>query len=615
MKQETVRVDGMFRARDALTMAAWFGLVTGLSEGIARTALQTLGGVSWELLLAATSVKIIWIAPIFYLALFLPCGGLLVALSRIAPPLPMRKAAVFLFGLLGFMDLLSSSGRLNRWGIGVLALGLTVALLRRFNAHEAETLRFWRKTLPWIVAASFAAWAGVEGGLAYEERSAEAALGPARAGAPNVLVIVVDTLRADHLGCYGYARSTSPNIDRLAREGVLFEEAYATSSWTLPSHASILTGLYPSEHGALKFPLDKRHRTLPEALRERGYRTAAFSANTVLFTQAYGFGRGFIRFEDYFQNAADMFARTYLGRLIRKHIARHLGYEDLPGRKRAADINRSLLRWIDRNPAKPFFAFLNYFDVHDPYLPPQPYRSRFSTQKNPGGRFNSFVGRDSFDLFTKEILENEVAAYDGALSYVDDQVGTLMAELNKRRLTENTIVVLASDHGESFGEHGLYGHETSLYREQVRVPLIFRWPGKIAPERRVNVPVSLAGLAATILDWAGEASQEKFPGPSLVKTWNGEPYPDWPDPMAELAANPKIREKKVPTAHGSLRALVSGKWYYIVHEKFGPELYDVVNDPLLQNNLAHGAEGRAVIADLEKQRQEEIRQRRESGVN
>lgn len=591
---------GRASATDLLAVAAWFGLVTGLLEGISRTVLQSLGGVSWEMLLSAASVKIIWVAPFFYIFLFSLGGAVLALLNGVVPRLPMARAAVFLFGLAGFADVLSSSGRLSQWGVGMLALGLAVVLTRWFKAHEKPALRFWRRSVAWVAVLAVLSFVGIEAGIRLEEQRAIAALPAAAPGTPNVLIIVVDTLREDHLSLYGYSRKTSPNLERLAAQSVLFENAIATSSWTLPSHASMLTGLYPSAHGAEVHPLDKRHVVLPEALRGRGYRTAAFSANTLMFTQAYGFGRGFIRFEDSFQKPHDMFVRTLLGRQLQKRVIRPLGDKDIPSRKRAAEINQALLRWLDQNQGRPFFAFLNYFDVHDPYLPPQPYRGKFSKRPNPGGVFNSFINQVSPSLFTPEVLEDEIAAYDGSIAYVDAQIGQLLAELDRRSLSQDTILIITSDHGESLSEHGLFCHRTSLYGEQLEVPLIIRWPGKIPAGKRVETPVSLASLPATVMSLTGAGERGPFPGPSLVPLWTeANPPADWPYPWAELAACPEDRSSPfLPCFIGALKAIVTPDWYFIYHEKQAPQLFDAKKDRAQLHNLAETPEGQKVVAEF-----------------
>jgi glucan phosphoethanolaminetransferase (alkaline phosphatase superfamily) len=194
---------------------------------------------------------------------------------------------------------------INHYALLTLAVGIAVQFTRWFRKHEAATLFFWRRSLPWIAAVALFALIGIQSGLWLWERMATKNLPRVALGLPNVLVIVVDTLRADHLSSYGYKRLTSPNIDRLAREGILFETALATSSFTLPSHASLLTGLYTYEHEAEwmnpKALFSCQCPTLAEALRSLGYRTGAFSANLFWFTHEYGFGRGFIRFDDFFQ--------------------------------------------------------------------------------------------------------------------------------------------------------------------------------------------------------------------------------------------------------------------------------------------------------------------------
>src|SRR6202030_2172864 len=215
---------------------------------------------------------------------------------------------------------------------------------------------------------------GLDGGAWLREDILTAELSTAPQGSPNILVIVVDTLRADHLSTCGYVRATIPNLDRIAKQGVLFENAYSASSWTLPSHATMLTGRYPHEHGADLSYYDGRYPTIAQVLRGEGYRTGAFSANLLYFCRTRGFGAGFLHFEDFFGSWADIVSHTLYGREFNKHVTLPLGYKDIPGRKRAADVNREFLRWVDRATGKRFFAFLNYFDVHDPFFPSEPYR-------------------------------------------------------------------------------------------------------------------------------------------------------------------------------------------------------------------------------------------------
>jgi arylsulfatase A-like enzyme len=193
-----------------------------------------------------------------------------------------------------------------------------------------------------------------------------------------------------------------------------------------------------------------------------------------------------------------------------------------------------------------------------------------------------------------------IAAYDGAIAYVDDQLMTLVAELDRRGLSQNTIVIVTSDHGESLGEHGLYGHQSSLYHEQIEVPLIIRWLGKTPAGARVSVPVSLAELPATVMELIGEPQQTLFPGRSLVRAW-ADPGTvlDWPLPVAELTTELGATIPINPVKSGFHKALISPQWYYIVHEKLETELFDMEKDPQQLHNLAKTPEGRAVVSEFE----------------
>jgi arylsulfatase A-like enzyme len=584
-----------------LLLAAWFGLVTGLVEGTGLLLFQRYG--------LLVSVEIIWVAAIFDLLLFGAVGLAITLFRQFLPGLPPVRLSLFLFAFLAFFDWLALSGRIRDLGMFPLAAGLAVAFTRWFRKHEATALQFWHRTLPWVAALAVLALVGIQGGGWLRERTAIAKLRTAPAGSPNILVIVVDTLRADHLSTHGYRRPTSPNLERIAQQGVLFENAFATSSWTLPSHVSLLTGRYPHEHGGETGRYEGRYPIIAEVLRNRGYRTGAFSANMFFFCRPMGFGPGFIHFEDFFHSVADMVARTLYGRKFNQVVLQPLGFEDIPARKLAVDVNRALLRWIDRDAGKPFFAFLNYFDTHDPYLPPQPYRSRFSRLRNPGGILNSFVLRDNPHM-TPEQLQGEIDAYDGAIAYTDYQIGQLMEELGKRGLDGNTLVVITSDHGESLGEHGLFLHRNALYQELIRVPLIFWWPGRVPAGVRVEQPVTNAALPATLTELLGMAEQGTFPGPALAQLWRTPATrSDWPYPLAELAQWPFELAKQNPSYYGWMKSLVSSQWQYVVHEKFGEELYDLAKDPGELNNLARTPEGHAINQDFAIRLRKQLEQR------
>jgi arylsulfatase A-like enzyme len=426
-------------------------------------------------------------------------------------------------------------------------------------------------------------------------------LPPASSGSPNVLVIVIDTLRADHLSLFGYPRPTSPNIDQLAQQGVLFDAAISPSSWTLPSHASMLTGRYTYEHGADNVKpmsavsdhlqtLNTRYPMLGEALEKHGYRTAGFSGNRVYFSRQVGLGRGFTHFEDY--TAADMFPRTVLGRKIAALILQHdavrnflvrAGFRGLEHvqlgddfiRKRGDEINKAALQWIDRDRTRPFFAFLNYFDVHSPYGPGQ----------SIGQKFSHGHGTDVDD-------------YDDVVADADGYVGDLLHELDRRGLSGNTFVILTSDHGELLHEHGISGHRNALYFPLIHVPFIVRKPGSIPAGVRVDTPVTISALPATVMDLLGCGDQTLFPGPSLVDLWRHPgARPDWPYPLSELAQFPE-ELPNFPSRSGSMKSMVNAEWHYIYHSKFGAQLYDLTKDPQEANDLARQPDVRPVVEEL-----------------
>jgi arylsulfatase A-like enzyme len=416
-------------------------------------------------------------------------------------------------------------------------------------------------------------------------------------GAPNILFIVIDTLRADHLSSHGYERLTSPTVDRLAREGALFETAFSTSPYTAPSHASLLTGQYPHQHQVQwsdrRPVLNGGHPTLPEVLQARGYRTAAFSANHFWFTREQGFGRGFARFEDTYGSPMGMAMRTVYGRRIENEIIKRY-VEDYPWRIDADDINSSVLHWVKRDLRRPFFAFLNYFDVHDPYLPPQPFRGRFSQQESPGGIINSYQDRFNPEMSPQEFQE-EIDAYDGAIAYVDDRVDRLLQHLNDLGLGQNLMVIITSDHGEAFGEHGLFLHPNSVYREEIHVPLVIWDPQRIPPEVRVSHPVSNAALPATVMDLIDREGDNLFPRRSLAHFWE---HPE----AADQAGWPLVEMEHwywwhpaAPSSQGAMRSMVSPEYHYIEHDVLAPELYHWHHDPREVHNLADTPDGLAII--------------------
>lgn len=599
-------------------IATWCGIFTGLIEGLGLLLFQRINWKQWGRMMHV-SKEILWVAPIVDLIFFLLVALVIWLASRFFKRIPAARVLVLILTFLAAYDWLTLTGRLYSRACLLLALGVAAAFIRWLGTHEAVAIRFWRKSCAYLVAALLIIFVGIQGGKWLHERIVEARLPIASPKSPNVLVVVMDTLRADHLSTYEYARPTSPVMDRLAKRGVLFENAIAPSSWSLPSHASLLTGRYPLEHGLVNVqPMPwmgwgrtamNGFPTLGEALQQRGYRTGAFSANRVYFSDDVGLGRGFIRFEDYFFSAGDALTRTVYGRKLARfyfyrsnkskatRLLRYLGLgpwldQDSEGsgeyggafgvRKRASDVNQEALKWIERDRKRRFFAFLNYLDVHYAYGGPWNYTKPAWDQGTP------------------------IDEYDAGVTYADDQFGRLLADLQRLGLADNTIVVITSDHGESLGDHGLTYHGAALYWELVHVPLVIFYPKHIPGGVRIATPVSNAAISATILSLLGDGAQKIFPGPALSDLWQSpEASSQWPDPLSQLPqTNIVVRadravEDKIPIATtGSMQTLVTPRWQLIVHDKLGAQLYDWRSDPGEAHDLARTPEGRPIVSSL-----------------
>jgi arylsulfatase A-like enzyme len=511
--------------------------------------------------------------------------GLIALASRSRAPLAL---APFLFASLGVYSLLRSLEiGLHAAAAVLFALGVAVQTVRSINRNPAGFRRFLRRSVVSVglfivtamVAIPLVEWS--------RERRALAGLPDAPTDAPNVLLIILDTVRAQNLSLYGYERATTPNLEEFGRTGVVFDRAIATAPWTLPSHASILTGRYPHMHSASwERPLDDLHPTLAEVLRDRGYRTGGFVANRLFASKRSGLDRGFARYEDQVESPWAAVTTWWLSGDVVQWVRGRLGRHDPWWRTNAEKINERFLDWLSRDEPQPFFAFLNYMEAHEPYLPPEPFDLHFSgTRSLYWTEFN----RD----YTPGELRQLVDSYDNSLYYLDTQLGRLFAELRARGVLDNTLVVLTSDHGEEFGEHGpnLVSHARTLYAPGVHVPLIVSFPGRIPVGERVTESVSLRDIPATVMDLLGSSSSP-FPGYSLLgaggRAANAEaglsaslsqvtPGVNWPNAW--------------PAARGAMRSIVSGNLHFIVGPEEERELFDLDLDPWEQRNLDDGAAG------------------------
>jgi len=588
-------------ALQILSYSVWFGLVTGLVEGVALYFFQRYGLLQGQITYLGSSLEVIWIAPIFDLLFFLGVGIFLSIAAQILPQTFAKRASLFLFCFLTVFAWIELylSGRLSPVATGALAVGIAYQGSLMLYEREAKFSRLVHNTSKALAAIALLLVIVIQGGFWIQERIALRNLPPAQESTPNILVIVVDTLRADHLSLQGYERNTDPTLTRIAQEGVMFENAYATSSWTVTAHASLFTGRWPYEHGADGGKdLDDTYPTIAEALTARGYRTGAFIGNFETLKRQWGFGRGFMHFEDYYQSVSNLAVSSLYGRLIEYYgLHKVLGMQFKIDRRWAPEINESALQWIDQDPEHPFFVFINYFDVHAPYVSPE--RAKFSEMENPGGLVNTdWTTADIYNPKTPEQIQSEIDAYDGGIYYTDQQISLLLGELEARGVLENTIVVITSDHGELFGEHGLWEHHNSLYRPVIYVPLIVWYPKSVPPGARISTPVSNAALPATLLDMLGQPEQTEFPGPSLAQLWHdpasGE---NWPDPIAEMAQSSWVNPNHLSIS-GDMFSIISPEWQYIEHSKLGGELYNLADDPDQLNNLAALSENITVLEHL-----------------
>lgn len=327
----------------------------------------------------------------------------------------------------------------------------------------------------------------------------------------NVVLIGVDTLRRDHVGCYGYQRPTTPNIDRLAGEGALFEDAVSQAPWTLPSFSTIHTSLYPAQHGAGDF--ERAQGTygnrmggdvmpLAMVLLKSGYATGAI-VNAPALAPEFGLDKGF----EFYDTSPRWDPRI------------------------ADDTTEDALQWLDSRSGSPFFMFVHYFDPHLPYSPPEPYDTKYDPDYS--GPISSSFDREAFNSIIPEVMEKGGGAaraewdhvralYDGEINFTDKAIGDFLDGLDERGLRENTLVVFVADHGEEFFDHGGFEHGHTMYDELIKVPLIFALPGQIRGGIRVSRQVRMLDVMPTILDFLGIGSLSHLEGVSLKPLMSGE---------------------------------------------------------------------------------------------
>lgn len=541
------------------------------------------------------SVDVLWMKPAAELIVFVACGLSLVAIGRALRREVSIVSVVRVYVFLGTLGLLVLYRPLHRGAAVVLAAGLGVQAGRLLEPRAERLSSLARHA--WVPLVTIPVLVGtvLSGMRVLDERRALARLPEPAPGAPNVLLVVLDTVRSLDLSLYGYSRPTSPRLVGWAKGGTRFERAFSTASWTLPSHASIFTGRLPHELSTGRMTaLDDSFPTLAQVLAGRGYATAGFVANTFYCTEESGLGRGFAHYE--------VFPIT-VGGIARSSalVDRLLGDAVPLARKDARDVNRGFLGWLDeqRGLGRPFFAFLNYFDAHSAYQAPEPFGRRFLPPGRPAMTDPERRSKERRD-WTREELQPAVDAYDGAISFLDAEVGALLAELDRRGVRSRTLVVLTSDHGEEFGEHGMVQHGYSLYRPSVQVPLVLELPGVVPAGSVVSDPVSLRNLPATILDLLPrDRAPSPFPGRSLARFWKAGPgAAEDPDPLVTQLDHGPQGPSWYPAGKGPMWSVIGGGLRYIRNGDGREELYDFESDPLEKADLAARPEYAAALDRL-----------------
>lgn len=575
--------------RDVPWLIVWGALLGGLTELALRLLL--FRGLGMLRSPSYVDPQAVWMAPLANLPLF---AVVLCLVALAAGRRHTKRFGVVVAAAVGLaiLEVAFISQRLHDLALVALSAGL--------GAQAGLLAQRFPVAARWMIRRSTIAMAGLAiiGGVALHvgrgvvERQQLAGLPTAPAEAPNVLLLVLDTVRSMELSLYGFSLPTTPALERLATEGIRFDRALATTSWTLPSHAGMFTGRYAHELSTgWRAPLDRTSPTLAEVLSQRGYATGGFVANLVYATSLFGLDRGFVRYQEHAVSVSGALAASTLWQRLTRHFNRAFGRNIELGRKTAARVNREFLEWQSSLGERPFFAFLNYFDAHGIYAPPAPYDTMFI------GRSPRVREPLKVDGWTSEDTRDLRLAYDGAIRYVDSQIARLLAELEQRGVLENTLIVITSDHGEAFDEHGHLGHGSSLYLTQTQVPLLFVLPGRSVRGTVVATPVTLRDLPATVLDVLG-APHGGIPGTSLAAHWTAAETARTSPVLTSVGQTDKALPESYPSATGDLSAILDGDWHYVTRASGREALYHVVTDSLEQRDLSADPRWQAVLARL-----------------
>lgn len=591
------RVPSRWRRGDVLLVAAGFGLLAGVAEALVHLVRER---IQHKTLFLAPEYP--WQIPLADGAIFLALGLLYVLIALAAPSLRSPRVVIGVFGALAACAVLFLFERIHIAAEAVLGVGVGIGLARALAPRSDGLKRAFRIGVPATVLLIAAVALGGPVLSARAERRAVAALPAAAPGRPNILLLVLDTARAWSMGIYGYGRPTTPHLQALLPRGVLFERALAAAPWTTLSHAVMFTGRYPTELSvSWDRPLDGAFPTLAQTLAGAGYATAGFVANYTQAGRPTGLDRGFNHYEDYPLTPLPVLRRVGLLRRLfaLDRVAQMIGRRRMVDGKLGGTVNTEFLGWLNRQQGRPWFAFLNYYEAHGPYLPPAPYDTMYFARPAPVAEkyFEAMYRAYGPPPVPLEELVISMDAYDGAITYLDAQVDSLLNHLGARGLLDNTIIVVTSDHGELFGEHGVISHGNSLFLPVLHVPLFLIAQGRAPGGVRVPSLASLRDLPATLLDLAG-IPNPGLPGHSLRQAWSVAGAAAIADTLFATVDYNRLLPKfpPAPVLRGSMRSVVLDSLQYILNGDGREELYHLGKDSWQIRNLVALPEYQADLA-------------------
>ncbi|MGQ0766493.1 MAG: sulfatase [Gemmatimonadota bacterium] len=570
----------------AIVVVGWLtSTVSHVGQWVVKTRIlgEHVHSASWDLPL---------LAPLGYLTFYVAMAPPLLAANRLLPPrisvplIPGIVATVSSFAILLHFD------RMHLAAILILAAGIGVrsgTALLNFRSVALTKVRVLSKC-----AAALLILIALEAVTSPSLRRRELRLtrGEVVTTAPDIILLILDTVRAANLSLYGYTRPTTPRLDELAGGAIVFDNAFSVSSWSAPSHASMLTGLWGSQTGAdYRSRMHDSLRTLSEALNARGYVNGAFMSNGMFAGRGIGIDRGFARFDDLPFTFAQAMSVTTFGRVGSVQLAIKGLHErklyrvinairnpdarirrERPLRRSSAGIIERFHSWRKDQRGRQYFAMLNLLDAHYPDRPPERFAKMFSGD------------RGDIDL------------YDGAIAYLDSVVYSVVKTIETEGSLDRTLVIVTSDHGEAFGEHNLSGHGNSAYLDVTHVPLML-FGAAITGGHRVSQPVSLRDLAATILDIAG-ASEVGLPGESLRSAWETGTLSGRSPVIIEASQLPNPPPDNLTRA-GPIRSIVDSAWHFIRYGDGREELFAWRSDPGELSNLAATPRGQSEVNRLQ----------------